>query len=441
MRIAYLVAEYPKISETFVQSEIERHRAAGLDVTVVSLFPCSDRRLTTSVPVECLHVHPTPSVRLLLASAAVLRMLGTAPRAAWEAVRFRKYRDLVRRTLVCRLLDRWPGPPDRFDIIHSHFGPMGLLASALRHAGRARAALVTTFHGIDISETVERYGPSYYAPLFAVGDRFLGVSQYWADSLRAMGAPADRIGVQHMGVDCDKLVFQPRGRGGRAHTQLLSIGRLTEKKGHEYSLRALALLRDRSPQLDVRLDIVGGGPLRAELSSLRTQLGLEQRVQLHDSLPHARVVQLLEQADIFVLPSVTARSGDMEGIPVSLMEAMALGLPVVSTRHSGIPELVEHERCGLLVSERNVPELALALEQLVRGPERWESMGRAGRAIVEREFDSARLSEQLRQDYAAVLAQRPPSGWRGRSERRFERGVGEDGRKSPGGPAGAVSRH
>lgn len=417
MRIAYLVAEYPKISETFVQSEIERHRAAGLDVTVVSLFPCSDRRLSTTVPVECLYVHPTPSVRLLLASAAVLRMVGTAPRAAWEAVRFRKYRDLVRRTLVCRLLDRWPGPPDRFDIIHSHFGPMGLLASALRHAGRARSALVTTFHGIDISETVDRYGPRYYAPLFAVGDRFLGVSQYWADSLRSMGAPADRVRVQHMGVDRDKFTFRARGHSGRAHTQLISIGRLTEKKGHEYTLRALALLRTRAPELDVRLDIVGGGPLREPLLELRSELGLEQSVQLHDSLPHARVVELLDQADIFVLPSVTARSGDMEGIPVSLMEAMAQGLPVVSTRHSGIPELVEHERCGLLVAERNVPELALALEQLVRAPARWEALGRAGRAIVERDFDSARLSEQLRQDYADVLAQRASGAWRPEPER------------------------
>ena len=404
MRIAYLVAEYPRISETFVQSEIERHRAAGLDVTVVSLFPCSDKRLRTDVPVECLDVHPTPSVRLLLASAAVLRMLRTAPRAALESVRYRKYRDLVRRQLVCRLLERWPGPVDRFDIVHSHFGPMGLLASALRHAGRSRAALVTTFHGVDISETVDRYGQRYYAPLFAVGDRFLGVSEYWANSLRSMGAPADRIRVQHMGVDCDKLTFRPRSREDRAHTQLISIGRLTEKKGHEYTLRALALLRAQSPELDVRLDIVGGGPLRGDLLALRAELGLEQNVQLHDSLPHARVVELLEQADLFVLPSVTARSGDMEGIPVSLMEAMAQGLPVVSTQHSGIPELVAHERCGLLVPERNVAELARALAQLVREPTRWEPMGREGRAIVEREFDSARLGEQLRQDYADMLA-------------------------------------
>ena len=259
-------------------------------------------------------------------------------RAALESVRFRKYRDLVRRQLVCRLLERWPGPADRFDIVHSHFGPMGLLASALRHAGRSRAALVTTFHGVDISETVDRYGPRYYAPLFAVGDRFLGVSQYWANSLRSMGAPADRIRVQHMGVDCDKLTFRPRSREGRAHTQLLSIGRLTEKKGHEYTLRALAQLRTQAPELDVRLDIVGGGPLRAQLLALRAELGLEQKVQLHDSLPHARVVELLEQADLFVLPSVTARSGDMEGIPVSVRKNLGaftqpisyVGLPVVA---------------------------------------------------------------------------------------------------------------
>jgi colanic acid/amylovoran biosynthesis glycosyltransferase len=93
----------------------------------------------------------------------------------------------------------------------------------------------------------------------------------------------------------------------------------------------------------------------------------------------------------------------MEGIPVSLMEAMAQGLPVVSTRHSGIPELVQHDRCGLLVAERDTAALADSLELLARQPSRWEAMGREGRAIIEHDFDTAQLGRRLRQDYASLV--------------------------------------
>ena len=402
MRIAYLVAEYPKISETFVSGEIEQHRAAGLDVTVVSLFPCSDRRLSSAAPAECLHAHPTPTLRVLLAGAAMARMTATAPRSAREALRFGKYRDLGKRLLVCRLLERWRWPTDHFDVIHSHFGPMGLLASALRYSGRSSAALVTTFHGNDISETVERYGADYYAPLFAVADRCLGVSQYWAERLVELGARSERTRVQHMGVDCSRLELRP-AVAHDGQVRLISVGRLTEKKGHEYTLRALALLQQRAPELDLQLDIIGGGPLLEHLTGLRNELGLASCVRFHDSLTHAEVVARLRGAHLFVLPSVTARSGDMEGIPVSLMEAMAQGLPVVSTRHSGIPELVQHDRCGLLVAERDAPALADSLERLAREPSCWDLMGREGRAIIERDFDTAQLGGRLRQDYADLV--------------------------------------
>jgi colanic acid/amylovoran biosynthesis glycosyltransferase len=304
--------------------------------------------------------------------------------------------------LVCRMLERWHWPVDHFDVIHSHFGPMGLLASALRYSGRSSAALVTTFHGNDISETVDRHGVDYYAPLFSVADRCLGVSRYWAERLVELGAPAERTRVQHMGVDCSRLAFRPAA-GHTGQTRLISVGRLTEKKGHEYTLRALAVMRARAPELDVRLDIIGGGPLLLPLTSLRDELGLTSLVRFHDSLTHGEVVERLRSADIFVLPSVTARSGDMEGIPVSLMEAMAQGLPVVSTRHSGIPELVQHDRCGLLVAERDTAGLADSLELLARQPSRWEAMGREGRAIIEQDFDTAQLGRRLRQDYASLV--------------------------------------
>jgi colanic acid/amylovoran biosynthesis glycosyltransferase len=129
------------------------------------------------------------------------------------------------------------------------------------------------------------------------------------------------------------------------------------------------------------------------------ELGVQQSVRLVGAKANAEVIDLLASHHLFVAPSVTAASGDREGIPNVLKEAMATGMPVVSTRHSGIPELVEDGVSGYLVSERDVGALASRLRDLVEHPERWPAMGRAGRTRVENGFASQRLNERLFQLY------------------------------------------
>jgi colanic acid/amylovoran biosynthesis glycosyltransferase len=171
---------------------------------------------------------------------------------------------------------------------------------------------------------------------------------------------------------------------------------MTEKKGHRYTLKAFAGLMARRPGLAAHLDMIGNGPQLEEMRDLVEQLGLAAHATVHGGLPHDQVRDLLNQANVFVLPSVTAADGDMEGIPVSIMEAMAMGLPIVSTRHSGIPELVADGISGLLVAEHDIPALTGAFERLIDTPGLIVRMGLAGRSIVERDYSATRQCAVLR---------------------------------------------
>ena len=177
--------------------------------------------------------------------------------------------------------------------------------------------------------------------------------------------------------------------------RLATVGRLVEKKGVEQAIRAVSLLRRERPELAFTYRVAGDGPLRGHLEALIGSLGLQDCVTLLGACTGREVAALLEDSQLYLQPSVTAANGDMEGIPVSLMEAMAMGLPVLSTRHSGIPELVADGEAGFLVPERDIPALAARLADLAAEPSRWPAMGGAGRLAVEPGFDNDRLVDSL----------------------------------------------
>jgi colanic acid/amylovoran biosynthesis glycosyltransferase len=246
-------------------------------------------------------------------------------------------------------------------------------------------------------------GPDVYERLFREGDLFLPISDYWKTRLVEHGCPEDRIVVHHMGVDCDQFEFAPREMEPGEPVRLLSVCRLVEKKGIEYAIRALAKVVGGGASADSALDagarleytIVGSGPLRPHLESVVDELGLSGCVRFLGSLPSDEVAELMAGAHVFLAPSVTAEDGNKEGIPVAIMEAMATGLPVVSSRHSGIPELVEDGVTGLLAEERDVSGLADRLARLVRDPELHARLAAAGRIRVEQEFSTSVLNPRL----------------------------------------------
>jgi colanic acid/amylovoran biosynthesis glycosyltransferase len=193
-----------------------------------------------------------------------------------------------------------------------------------------------------------------------------------------------KVAVHHLGVDLARIP-QWRGHAGGPFT-ILFVGRMVEKKGFRQLVAAVAELKARGR--DVRVHAVGGGPEEADLSAAVEAAGLGGTITLHGAKPHDVVLGLMRDCDCLALPSVTATDGDQEGIPVTLMEAMACGLPVVSTYHSGIPELVTDGETGLLVPERDVAALAGAIERLMTEEGLARRLADRARRFVAAEFNA-----------------------------------------------------
>ena len=203
------------------------------------------------------------------------------------------------------------------------------------------------------------------------------------------------IHLVHCGIDPAAYGFRDGRLPASGPVRALCVASLQEYKGHEVLLRAL---RDE-PRLE--LDLVGAGELREPLEALARELGVDGRVRFLGGLPENEVASLLDRAALFVLPSLVARSGQMDGLPVALMEALAAGVPTVSTRLSGIPELVRDGETGLLAEPGDAASLRDAIARTLADPAAAGRRAAAGRALVEREFDiratGGRMAELLLQ--------------------------------------------
>jgi len=371
---------FPKLSETFVLAQVQALIERGFNVHVLA-------RLRPARGAEDQIRGPRPDVVYLEDGAGPLRYL---PRR-------------VRRRLPARLQGyAYATILRNAKLVICHFGPNGNQA-ARELRGYPKPKLWTIFHGYDVSSYVQRAGGKVYERLFKRGDRFFAVSRLWMRKLEELRAPPSRIHLLRMGVDVKQIPFSPSQFDFKAGLKILTVCRLVEKKGTETTLRALAVVRRMRPELRWSFEIVGDGPLAAPLKRLSQDLGLSDHVHFAGPAAPSTIKAKLAQCDLFVLPSVTAANGDMEGVPVALMEAMAAGVLVLSTFHSGIPELVEHGVSGLLTEERDAEGLAENLLRLVDEPELRISMAKAARKKVENEFNQSAIMDEFASELGRAL--------------------------------------
>jgi colanic acid/amylovoran biosynthesis glycosyltransferase len=291
-------------------------------------------------------------------------------------------------------------------IIHAHFGPDGVYALPL--AEKLSIPLITTFHGYDAttkdsvflrSRSVQNW--HYLLEQKALsrrGSLFIAVSEYIKKRLLVKGFPKEKIVVHHIGIDVEK--FSPQLLPSQER-YILNVGRHTEKKGISTLLHAFARITWRYP--NVKLIQIGSGRLTESLIALAQELGITKQVHFLGSQPHSAVQRWMRGAEIFVLPSETASDGDSEGLPMVLGEASACGIPIVSTWHSGIPEIVLHGDTGLLSAEKDVVCLADHLDLLLGDRSLGEKLGRKGREHTVDCFDIRKQTAKLETIYHQIL--------------------------------------
>jgi colanic acid/amylovoran biosynthesis glycosyltransferase len=406
MEVLFFARHFPILSEGFVQQQCAGLGELGVSLTVLAEGPYGADLTSPEVADNDLLNHvryhdiPPPGLRRL---CSALGLVVTGPPAGlWRRLALLNPWKVGPLAATLRLpfqaasVSRCSRP----DILHAHFGPIGAMVTALRQAGIVDAPLITTYYGYDVSRTILGTSAWAYRRLFRTGDMHLVLSEAMRIRLQQMGAPADRIAIHRLGVDLS--LFHPSGPSLRSKLQVLSIARLVPKKGIADGLRAVAALAAQSP---VHYTIVGDGPCLPELRALAVSLGIADCVTFLGWRLNSEVVERLHQADVLLVPSATAPDGDAEGTPVVVLEAQAAGIPVVATRHAGIPEIVADRESAKLVAEHDWRGMKESLAELT-DPSLRRAMGEAGRAFVERHHDNRRLSRQLLALYESVTVHR-----------------------------------
>ena len=398
-KVAYIMSRFPKLTETFILYEMIALENGGVSV---ELFPL----LKENQPVH------HKEVARLMKKAHFHRFFSLPIFMANVYYLLRK--PLIYLRTIFEVLSGTFGSKNFF------FGAIGIIPKSVRFAYEmqnlgvehvhahfcnhpAVAAFIIskltgipftfTAHGSDLHKDQRMLDQKVAAAAIAVT-----VSDYNKEVMvRKCGeAMRDKIKVIHCGID--PALFECHDRSG--HTgplQILCVASYEAVKGHKFLVEACDVLTKRG--VDFTCHLVGYGPLRARVEAQIAALGLTERFVIHGGLPRSDVIELLKTADVFVLPSVPTPDGKREGIPVVLMEAMSSCLPVISSRLSGIPELVKDGENGFLTAPGDVAGIADALVSLAENPSLRSEMGRRGRAFVSEAFNLQKNSQQLFQLY------------------------------------------
>lgn len=300
---------------------------------------------------------------------------------------------------------------DRPDVIHAHFGPSGYFFWRIKKF--FNIPMITTFYGYDLSRLpVKR--PRWkkrYVKLFNNCERFLVEGSHMKKKLAELGCPLEKIIVQHLGVNLEKIKFMPRKINENGSVKIFTCGRFREKKGLPYAVESLGIVKKRNPGLKIKLTILGDScGLSHEEKEKSKILEMIDNYRLNDSVVllgeknYSEFLNELYENHIYMAPSVTSMDGDTEGgLPVSLIEASASGMPVISTAHCDIPEAIIDGKTGFIVPERDVNKLAEKLEFLTVNANLWEKMGIEGRKHIEKYYDAKKQSFTLEKIYDEVI--------------------------------------
>lgn len=404
MIVGYVLKMYPRFSETFILNEILELERQGVEVRIFSLHKPNDGRFharLAKVQAKVTYLPEYPQVEPEQVRPACWNLFRHDPgrflKTLWYSLTHPNGMGYKRFLRVSVLADQLLKEP--VDHLHAHFASSATSAAMLAHM-LTGISYSFTAHAKDIY--LDSLDPHLLRDKMQAARFVVTVSDFNLKHLMELsdgkdGTAAGRPLIQRLYNGIDLNQFSPRSGWSpetAASPLILSVGRLVEKKGFEDLIRACALLRDQG--IDFRCEIIGKGPREKALRELIARLDLAGSVHLLGPRPQDEVVAAYERATVFALPCIIGEDGNRDGLPTVLLEAMAMGIPAVSTSLTGVPEIIDNGITGLLVSPGDPSALAAALARLLGDPALRKSMGRQARLKVGRQFDLRRNVSILR---------------------------------------------
>lgn len=396
LKVLFFIGEFPKLSETFILNQITGMISSGHEVTIFADHKENNSKVHEDVSkyhlMSKVHYYGFDGNKIQRRVFLLERLIRWFPKILFGKNSLSNIRHILKFPMLISFYHQLQvNKIGSFDVILAHFGPNGVRAQELIDLGWLKGRLFTVFHGYDMIKYLKTNGMDAYNKLFASESVLLPISEFWKNSLIRLGADPHRTIVHHMGIDLEKFEFSPQIYD--QEITILSVARFVEKKGLAYGLLAVSQLIKKGYK--VRYIIIGNGPLKADLKKVIAENNLDEHVKLLGWKTQKEIAELMKAMQIVLLPSVTSRYGDMEGIPVFLMEAMAMGKIVVSTYHSGIPELIDNQKNGYLVQEKDIDGLVGVLEYIVRSKDKWTEIADNARTKVDSEFNIHKLNDRL----------------------------------------------
>ena len=405
IEVAYILLRFPYLTETFVAEEIQKIQTSGVKVHLFSLL--SPRKglvhpVSEKLVAQAIYVPSLLSPRLWIAQVYFIL---TKPKRYINLLRILlkqpapNYTILIKRTVIF-FKSIWIAKQIQYSsiqLIHTHFAWLSAAGSMIV-SELLDIPFTLTAHAYDIysqkSDLLEL--------TTSKSDRVITISEYNKREIldRCRTLNVEDIEVIHCGVDVEQFQAAKR-QHQNLKVKITSVGSLTEKKGHAYLIEACKKLDSQG--LDFHCEIIGEGNLHESLQDLIGSLHLEDQVSLAGSLSQNDVRQRLSNSDLFVLACVETNKGGRDGIPVAMMEALAMEVPVVSTNVSGIPELIKHESTGLLVRDKDVDGLVFMINQVVHNNKLRVRLQRNGRKLVNDQFNIEENAKDLANSFHKVI--------------------------------------
>jgi glycosyltransferase involved in cell wall biosynthesis len=407
-RVTYIIPEYPTVTQTFVLQEVQSLVEAGWEVAVFPLRACDGARSSSYTLLRTAngpwHLSRILAAGLLRCPFAVLRLLVGNIGVVRPRLIIRQMYALVKALELTAQLEQ----TRHGKLIHAHFA--GRCADVARYAtalARGRYVYSVTVHAADV------YRPDsvhLLAKRLEGAALVVSVSKHALRYLEAAALRLRRTAVIHCGVATARSTA--RIVSNRRTPSVLTVARFVDKKGWWTVLDAAKRLAGTG--LTFRWQVVGDGPLLGRFRVAMRQMGLESHLEILGALSHEQTLATIAGASVFVLPCQRTKDGDMDGIPVVLMEAMERGITVITTPIAGIPELVEDGVTGLLVPEKDSAAVADAVARVLSHPDLMKSLTAAARQWVDLEFRSWRETAKLASQWSALLVEAPLQ-WAGSS--------------------------